>query len=76
LRHSVETSLCRMVLKYQETIIFVLSQYTRLTDGQRDGRTDIQTDVDSKTVRMLRSRTVKTGNVTSIAIKSKTNTHN
>ena len=31
---------------------FVLSQYTSLTDGQ--------TDVDSKTVRMLRSRTVKT----------------
>jgi len=33
----------------------VLSQYTRLTDGQ----TDRQTDVDRKTVRMLRSRTVK-----------------
>ena len=29
----------------------VLSQYTRLTDGQ--------TDVDRKTVRMLRNRTVK-----------------
>ena len=35
---------------------FVLSQCTRLTDR----RTDRQTDVDSKTVRMLRSRTLKT----------------
>jgi len=34
---------------------FVLSQYTRLTDG----RTDRQ-NLDSNTVRMLRSRTVKT----------------
>jgi len=37
-----------------------LSQYTRLTDGQTDG----WTDVDRKTVRMLRSRTVKTVNAT------------
>ena len=35
--------------------VFVLSQCTRLTDRQTDG----QTDVDSKTVRMLGSRTVK-----------------
>ena len=37
---------------------FVLSQYTRLSDG----RTDIQADrqnLDSNTVRMLLSRTVK-----------------
>ena len=33
---------------------FVLSQYMRLTDGRTDGHTD----VDSKTVCMLRSRTV------------------
>ena len=30
---------------------FVLSQYTRLTDGWTDRRTDGQTDVDSNTVR-------------------------
>ena len=41
---------------------FVLSQYTRLTDGQTDGRTDGQ-NLDSNTVRMLRSRTVKIGKV-------------
>ena len=34
---------------------FVLSQCMHLTDGRMDGRTDI----DSKSVRMLRSRTVK-----------------
>ena len=39
---------------------FVLSQYTRLTDGQTDERTDRQ-NLDSNTVRMLRSRTVKIG---------------
>ena len=33
---------------------FVLTQCSRLTDGRTDG----QTDVDSKTMRMLRSRTV------------------
>jgi len=33
---------------------FVLSQYTRLTDGQTDRQ-----NLDSNTVRMLRSRTVK-----------------
>ena len=38
----------------------VLSQYTRLTDGPTDGQTDRQT-VDSNTVRILRSRTVKVG---------------
>ena len=45
---------------------FVMSQYTRLTDGrtdrQTDGRTDGRTDgqnLDSNTVYMLRSRTVK-----------------
>jgi len=37
---------------------FVLSQYTRLTDGQTDGRTERQ-NLDSNTVRMPRSRTVK-----------------
>ena len=42
---------------------FVLSQCTRLTDR----RTDRQTDVDSKTVRMLRSRTVKS--VRSIVVR-------
>jgi len=36
----------------------VLSQYTRLTDRHTDGRTDSQ-NLDSNTVRMLRSRTVK-----------------
>jgi len=36
----------------------VLSQYTRLTDRQTDVRTDSQ-NLDSNTVRMLRSRTVK-----------------
>ena len=41
---------------------FVLSQYTRLTDGQRDRRTDRQ-NLDSNTVRMLRSRTVKTATI-------------
>jgi len=35
-----------------------LSQYTRLTDGRTDGQTDRQ-NIDSNTVRMLRSRTVK-----------------
>ena len=34
---------------------FVLSQYTRLTDRQTDGQ-----NLDRNTVRMLRSRTVKT----------------
>ena len=34
---------------------FVLSQYTHLTDGRTDGE-----NLDSNTVRMLRSRTVKT----------------
>jgi len=37
---------------------FILSQYTRLTDGQTGGRTDRQ-NLDSNTVRMLHSRTVK-----------------
>ena len=37
---------------------FVLSQYTRLTDGRTDRQTDRQ-NLDSNTVRMLRSRTVK-----------------
>jgi len=41
---------------------FVLSQSTRLTDRRTDGRTDRETDrqnLDSNTVRMLRSHTVK-----------------
>ena len=38
---------------------FVLSQCTRLTDGQTERQTDGQ-KVDHNTVRMLRSRTVKT----------------
>ena len=37
-----------------------MSQSTRLTHGQTDTRTNRQ-NVDSKTVRMLRSRTVKIG---------------
>ena len=38
---------------------FVLSQYTHLTDGWTDRRTDRQ-NLDSNTVRMLCSRTEKT----------------
>jgi len=45
----------RLIGKLVGDFLLVLSQCTRLTDGRTDG----QTDVDSKTVRMLRSRTVK-----------------
>jgi len=51
----LETLLYRMVLKYRQTnrdYCFVLSQSTRLTDGQTDGQTDKRTHVDSKIVRM------------------------
>ena len=49
----LETSLCRTVLKYRQTIIsFCHNTCVWQTDGRTDRQTDRQTDVDSKTVRV------------------------
>jgi len=50
----MHSQLPRFLVEHFSLGAFVLSQYTRLTDGRTDGQ-----NLDSNTVRMLRSRTVK-----------------
>ena len=60
----LETLLYRMVLKYRQGVeistdyCFILSQYTRLTDGQMDRQTDGQMSIAISCI-CVRSRTVK-----------------
>jgi len=60
------------VSTYLHTIIsFCPGARVRQTDRQTDGRTDGQTAVDSKTVRTLRSRTVKTVRRSAIVFRTR-----